>query len=103
MRPGGKSNGVSPFFETPNLSFEGRDRNVAEARKHVHVHEGRSRDETGPVTVGRPCVAHGSHLSSQNRKFIWIPKRDKTLIKRHRGNGTRHNATAHFAGRRAGG
>ena len=49
------------------------------------------------------CVAHGSHLSSQNRKFIWIPKRDKTLIKRHRGNGTRHNATAHFAGRRAGG
>ena len=29
MRPGGKSNGVSPFFETPNLSFEGRDRNVA--------------------------------------------------------------------------
>ena len=29
MRPGGKSNGESPFFETPNLSFEGRDRNVA--------------------------------------------------------------------------
>ena len=24
MRPGGKSNGESPFFETPNLSFEGR-------------------------------------------------------------------------------
>ena len=31
MRPGGKSNGVSPFFETPNLSFEGRVRNVATA------------------------------------------------------------------------
>ena len=29
MRPGGKSNGESPFFETPNLSFEGRVRNVA--------------------------------------------------------------------------
>ena len=29
MRPGGKSNGGSPFFETPNLSFEGRVRNVA--------------------------------------------------------------------------
>ena len=27
--PGGKSNGESPFFETPNLSFEGRVRNVA--------------------------------------------------------------------------
>ena len=24
MRPGGKSNEESPFFETPNLSFEGR-------------------------------------------------------------------------------
>ena len=32
MRPGGKSNGESPFFETPNLSFEGRDRNVAAPR-----------------------------------------------------------------------
>ena len=29
MRPGGKSNGESPFFVTPNLSFEGRVRNVA--------------------------------------------------------------------------
>ena len=29
MRPGGKSNVESPFFETPNLSFEGRVRNVA--------------------------------------------------------------------------
>ena len=29
MRPGGKSDGESPFFETPNLSFEGRVRNVA--------------------------------------------------------------------------
>ena len=29
MRPGGKSNGESPFFEKPNLSFEGRVRNVA--------------------------------------------------------------------------
>ena len=32
MRPGGKSNGESPFFETPNLSFEGRVRNVAQRR-----------------------------------------------------------------------
>ena len=30
MRPGGKSKGESPFFETPNLSFEGRVRNVAD-------------------------------------------------------------------------
>ena len=29
MRPGGKSNGESPFFETPNLSFEERVGNVA--------------------------------------------------------------------------
>ena len=29
MRPGGKSNGESPFFETPNLSFEGLVRSVA--------------------------------------------------------------------------
>ena len=29
MRPGGKSNGESPYFKTPNLSFEGRVRNVA--------------------------------------------------------------------------
>ena len=35
MRPGGKSNGESPFFETPNLSFEGRVRNVAHT---VSVH-----------------------------------------------------------------
>ena len=32
MRPGGESNGESPFFETPNLSFEGRVRNVADLR-----------------------------------------------------------------------
>ena len=29
MRPGGKSNGESPFFEIPILSFEGRVGNVA--------------------------------------------------------------------------
>ena len=29
MRPGGKSNGESPFFEKPILSFEGRVGNVA--------------------------------------------------------------------------
>ena len=32
MRPGGKSNGESPFFEEPFLSFEGRVGNVAEPR-----------------------------------------------------------------------
>ena len=43
MRPGGKSNGESPFFETPNLSFEGRVRNVAhrcaadELRRLLHI------------------------------------------------------------------
>ena len=33
MRPGGKSNGESPFFETPNLSFEERVGNVAPRQK----------------------------------------------------------------------
>ena len=33
MRPGGKSNGESPFFETPNLSFEGRVGILARARR----------------------------------------------------------------------
>ena len=35
MRPGGKSNGESPCFETPNLSFEGRVRNIAPLKRDV--------------------------------------------------------------------
>ena len=38
MRPGGKSNGESPFFETPNLSFEERVGNVAEAKANKTMH-----------------------------------------------------------------
>jgi hypothetical protein len=37
MWPGGKSNGESPFFETPNLSFEGRVRNVARVCVELRV------------------------------------------------------------------
>ena len=35
MRPGGKSIWESPFFETPNLSFEERVGNVACELRHL--------------------------------------------------------------------
>ena len=45
MRPGGKSNGESPFFETPNLSFEGRVGILASLRHRERVTVRRA-DET---------------------------------------------------------
>ena len=62
MRPGGKSNGESPFFETPNLSFEGRVRNVARARRRTGAHRTRTEQrqrstERDPAAADRAGAA----------------------------------------------
>ena len=47
-------------------------------------------------------TARTSHHKIENL-YGYLSATKRFFIKRHRGNGTRHNATAHFAGRRAGG
>ena len=70
MRPGGKSNGVSPFFESPNLSFEGRDRNVA-YRKWLQLHSKYYRSPDGPW---------GIITRTSRRVKFGIPARDDGTI-----------------------
>jgi hypothetical protein len=74
MRPGGKSNGESPFFETPNLSFEGRFRNVAERRPG---HEGRRGDRFRVPyayperTTGRSACSVATDPTRNRKRPTW--------------------------------
>ena len=58
MRPGGKSNEESPCFETPNLSFEGRDRNVAPRFRIIRTGEGWECSDSGGRDFDLPRHSH---------------------------------------------
>ena len=54
MRSGGKSNGESPFFETPNLSFEGR----VTVRNVAHIFYERRLDHESILSRSGRAMAH---------------------------------------------
>ena len=64
MRPGGKSNGESPFFEEPNLSVEGRGGILAAAPRL-----GRSCARNDRSSAAR---SHGRPRGGVACGFLWV-------------------------------
>ena len=74
MRPGGKSNGESPFFEKPILSFEERVGNAAQSRlvpESVGI-RGSSRSGAVKVVCSWLVVPTSIQLSSMERITSWL-------------------------------
>ena len=71
MRPGGKSNGESPFFETPNLSFEGRVGILARGPRSRHAQARATANLPPRVGAARTYAAYRPIRRSGTEDRAW--------------------------------